>query len=147
MKSGRLIAIGDIHGNALALEAILNLIAPSQNDVIVSLGDYVNRGTESCRVIQQLLDLRSYCDLVSILGNHDELFLDCRYDLNAESRFCYMGGLSTFESYGIQATVQNVPVSHWEFLQNCQPYYVTEKYILFRDVFQLFGHFFPLKPR
>lgn len=45
--SGRLIAIGDIHGHAQAFRVILNKIRPKKRDTIVTLGDCVNRGPES----------------------------------------------------------------------------------------------------
>ena len=42
--TGRCIAIGDIHGCADALRAILQAISPESTDVIVTLGDVIDRG-------------------------------------------------------------------------------------------------------
>jgi serine/threonine protein phosphatase 1 len=44
---GRVIAIGDIHGCSIALAALLMAIQVQQNDTIVTLGDYADRGLDS----------------------------------------------------------------------------------------------------
>ncbi|MEP3928754.1 metallophosphoesterase, partial [Rhodopirellula bahusiensis] len=43
-STGRLIAIGDIHGCNVALQAILAAIDPQPSDIVVTLGDVVDRG-------------------------------------------------------------------------------------------------------
>ena len=45
--SGRLIAIGDIHGCLAALQAVWKAVAPQSDDTIVLLGDYIDRGPDS----------------------------------------------------------------------------------------------------
>ncbi len=47
--SGRLIAIGDVHGCVHALDALLEVIAPTQTDELVFLGDLVDQGRDSSR--------------------------------------------------------------------------------------------------
>ena len=49
---GRTIAIGDIHGCAAALRALVAAIKPAAEDTIVPLGDYVDRGPDSRGVRQ-----------------------------------------------------------------------------------------------
>lgn len=80
----RTIAIGDVHGCAAALRALLEQIKPQSTDTIVMLGDCVDRGPDSRGVIETLLELRGRCELVPILGNHEEMmlnFLDSRSTL------------------------------------------------------------------
>jgi serine/threonine protein phosphatase 1 len=43
----RTIAIGDIHGCSVALNTLLEAVRPRQADIIVTLGDYINRGPDS----------------------------------------------------------------------------------------------------
>jgi serine/threonine protein phosphatase 1 len=38
----RMIAVGDVHGCSRALDTLLGAIEPQVDDVIVTLGDYVN---------------------------------------------------------------------------------------------------------
>ncbi|MEX0792866.1 MAG: metallophosphoesterase, partial [Pirellulaceae bacterium] len=91
-NSGRLIAIGDIHGHRLALEKLLELIQPRTEDRVVTLGDYINRGPESRGVLEILLTLGRHCRHFPILGNHEEMIIDSRHNLTAESRWMDCGG-------------------------------------------------------
>jgi serine/threonine protein phosphatase 1 len=124
-NAGRLIAMGDIHGHVLALRGLFELIAPQPNDVIVTLGDYINRGPDSYGVIEALLELGQMCQLISILGNHDEVMLDSRTDPHAAGRWRYQGGTESLESYGPNDSTNDVSESHWSFLEGCRPYYET----------------------
>ncbi|HWL10553.1 MAG TPA: metallophosphoesterase, partial [Planctomicrobium sp.] len=58
--------MGDIHGHALALRSLLDLIQPTSNDTVVTLGDCVNRGPDSRGVLNILLDLQRRCRLIPI---------------------------------------------------------------------------------
>jgi len=46
-----ILAIGDIHGCRVALETMIDYVAPSPADTIVTLGDYVDRGPDSKGVV------------------------------------------------------------------------------------------------
>ena len=48
----RTIAIGDIHGCSVALAKLIELIDPQPDDVLVPLGDFVDRGIDSKGVIK-----------------------------------------------------------------------------------------------
>jgi hypothetical protein len=69
--AGRTIA----HGYSAALAAILDAIRPGPVDTLVPLGDYINRGPDSPRVLDLLLCLAECCRLVPLLGNHEEMLL------------------------------------------------------------------------
>src|SRR6516225_5447385 len=73
--NGRTIAIGDVHGCAEALAALIQAIQPGPDDQIVTLGDYIDGGPDSCGVIDQLLALSGRCRLIPLLGNHEEMLL------------------------------------------------------------------------
>jgi serine/threonine protein phosphatase 1 len=45
--TARTIAIGDIHGCSEALRAVVAAIDPQPADIIVALGDFVDRGPDS----------------------------------------------------------------------------------------------------
>ncbi len=128
-NTGRLVAIGDIHGHALALHGLLDLITPEPNDVIVTLGDYVNRGPDSKGVIERLLRLQQECTLIPVLGNHDEMMLDSRADEHAEERWRSQGGTGTLKSYGNNNSTNDIPEAHWDFLSRCVPCHETESFL------------------
>ena len=47
MAYGRTIAIGDIHGCGVALEALLAALEMQAADTLVMLGDAIDRGSDS----------------------------------------------------------------------------------------------------
>jgi predicted MPP superfamily phosphohydrolase len=87
----RTIAIGDIHGCAIALAKLIEIIAPQPDDTLVPLGDYVDRGIDSRGVIDQLLALADRCRLVPILGNHEEMLLGAREGRSDSGKIAIVG--------------------------------------------------------
>ncbi|MBR2860961.1 MAG: metallophosphoesterase family protein [Clostridia bacterium] len=63
------LVLSDIHGNIVALEAILNKVPASRYDKILVLGDNVGDGPSPDKVINLLLEK----DAVMIAGNREEL--------------------------------------------------------------------------
>ncbi len=120
--SGRTIAIGDIHGYSAALEAILAAAAPGEEDTIVTLGDYVDRGPDSPSVIERLIELASRCRLVPLLGNHDQMLLDIRDGGPGLEEWLGYGGRETLEAYGCTHP-REIPEEHAAWLKSCLPYY------------------------
>ncbi len=130
----RTIAIGDVHGCSRALDALLTAIAPRSTDLIVTLGDYVNRGPDSRGVIDRLIALEGRCTLVPLLGNHDQTFLAAlNGDRRGLSNLLDMGGSVTLASYGAgrvtEADLARVPSEHVAFLRRCRPFYETDAHI------------------
>ncbi len=72
--NGRLIAIGDIHGCHQEFAELLERLSLTKDDRLVLLGDLVNRGPDSCRVI----DLAKQHNALSLLGNHELRLLNYR---------------------------------------------------------------------
>lgn len=64
--------ISDLHGNEVALQAVLDDIRQGGVDRIVCLGDVATLGPRPAVVLQMLRDAGCSC----ILGNHDEFLLD-----------------------------------------------------------------------
>lgn len=67
-------AIGDIHGRYNKLEKLLKTIKPSSKDKIVFLGDYVDRGPKSRKVVAAVKELVQDGHW-AVLGNHDDMFV------------------------------------------------------------------------
>jgi serine/threonine protein phosphatase 1 len=129
-----MIAIGDIHGCATALVALLATIDPRPDDVIVTLGDYINRGPDSRGVLDRLLELERQCKLVPLLGNHDQILLAALAGQpRALSELLDMGGGATLGSYGArritEADLDRIPSAHRDFLERCRDYYETNSHI------------------
>ncbi len=118
----RHLAIGDIHGCAKALATLLEYIRPHADDVVVTLGDYVDRGPDSKGVIELLLALRERCRHVPLRGNHEIMMLDARDTESWLVPWLSYGGEMTLASYG--GSFDNIPAEHFDFLENSLlPYY------------------------
>jgi diadenosine tetraphosphatase ApaH/serine/threonine PP2A family protein phosphatase len=68
----RLAAIADVHGNYLALEAVLADIRAQGISEIVNLGDMASGPLDARRTMDALMAL----DAVHVLGNHDRYLID-----------------------------------------------------------------------
>ena len=68
----RIAVISDIHGNIVALDAILEDLKKDKIDKVVSLGDFCNELPNGNEVAERLREINAY----SILGNKEEYFLD-----------------------------------------------------------------------
>jgi serine/threonine protein phosphatase 1 len=116
--AGRVIAIGDIHGCALALRSVVDEINPQRDDTLVILGDCVDRGPDSRSVIDQLLALRDRCQLIPILGNHEEMLLNYLDGKPQLDDWLVFGGAATLESYGCTPEALNLPQEHIDFMRS-----------------------------
>lgn len=124
----RTIAIGDIHGCSTALAALLQVIDPQPTDTIITLGDYVDRGIDSRGALDQLIALAGRCQLVPLLGNHDEMMLHAR-DSNSDLQFWLnCGGDAALDSYGATGQLSLIPGAHFHFLEKCLLYFETAKH-------------------
>ncbi len=123
----RTIAIGDIHGCASALAALLKAIQPTADDVIIPLGDYVDRGPDSRCVIDLLIGLVDQCQLIPLLGNHEVMLLDACQSIEVLEAWLEVGGRETLASYG--GSLDEMPVEHRVFLQGLRRYHETETHM------------------
>jgi serine/threonine protein phosphatase 1 len=125
----RTIAIGDVHGCSAALAALIDAIEPGPEDVLVTLGDYIDRGPDSRGVLDLLIDLGRRCRLVPLLGNHDQTLLDVRAGRYPIDWLLDIGGLATLNSYGKSRSLDLIPEEHFEFLERCLDYHETASHI------------------
>ena len=122
------IAIGDIHGCAKTLEALLERLSPGPDDHIVFVGDYIDRGPDSKGVIDQLLALRETHTCTFLRGNHEVFFLNSVLGNGADSEVWHMnGGVQTLQSYAKDKQAQ-IPETHVEFIKNTKMYLDTPNY-------------------
>lgn len=104
----RVYAVGDIHGCADLLTDLLEKIradakqSAGQN-ILIFLGDYVDRGPDSKAVIDQLLQLQwTDWEFIFLRGNHDQAVLQFAADANFYRSWRDFGGGETLRSYGVK---------------------------------------------
>ena len=128
----KIFAIGDIHGQFDKLFLLINKIdIDFKKDKLVFLGDYIDRGPDTFKVIEYLIDLKKKgSNLIFLKGNHEELLENYLAGID-RSNFLLNGGQQTLESYlkeNQQSTVA-IPEKHLDFYNSLDYYHETEKYI------------------
>jgi serine/threonine protein phosphatase 1 len=100
-------AVGDIHGNLPALRDLLGRLQPElgAGDTIVFLGDYIDRGPDSKGCVDALLAFErgAACEVVFLLGNHEEWLLKAHGDFTSHSWLLGMEAFDTIRSYSPEA--------------------------------------------
>jgi len=101
------IAIGDVHGNYRALDDLLTTLKPEivAGDVVVFLGDYIDRGPNTRGCIDRLLVLEDEidADVVYLCGNHDDWLLRTRRDHTRHTWLFATDPFQTILSYSVEA--------------------------------------------
>jgi len=145
----RTYAIGDVHGCLEQLDRLLeaidaDLLGRTAKAHLVFLGDVIDRGPQSAGVVDRLLhgplpgEQQTF-----LLGNHEEIMLDC-IDGNVEalSLWLQFGGIQTLESYGLssarifdrlgslsEAMREFIPADHIAFIRSFSDYLTLEDYL------------------
>ena len=129
----RVYAIGDIHGRADLLTAMLAAIdadCPVDTDTrVIFLGDYVDRGMQSRDVLERLG--AGSQKWMYVMGNHEAMMLDALSDGGDLGLWLANGGFETLFSYGVDArgilrahgedevrarALEAIPAAHFAFL-------------------------------
>ena len=67
----RILMLSDIHGHAEGLEALLNEAQFSKDDILVIVGDLVEKGKESLRTVRRVMELCRTHTVYPLMGNVD----------------------------------------------------------------------------
>lgn len=135
----RVYAIGDIHGCIEPLHQLHQLIRehaadqPVTRNVVVYLGDYVDRGPDSRGVIDVLRDepLPAF-ERIYLKGNHEASLLHFLEDEQHGPQWFAYGGDATLYSYGVSAPRSP---TDWAGLQRAQSEFAQKLPPEHRDFF------------
>jgi serine/threonine protein phosphatase 1 len=145
-------AIGDIHGRHDLLSAVEAMIVADAaqlpgRKLIVTLGDYIDRGPDSARVIGRLMaPPPAGFDRLCLTGNHETAMLDYIDGEISFVQWLAMGAEATLLSYGLDSSYiakqypspkklsdfirASLPSTHIDFLRNL-PIMVDTPHVLF----------------
>lgn len=105
----RIYAIGDIHGCDRLLDRMIETIARDaaglarSDALVVTLGDYIDRGPGSRAVIERLMCNPFPCAFVALKGNHEALLEGFLAQPETAAYWRKLGGFETMQSYGVDA--------------------------------------------
>jgi len=141
----RVYAIGDIHGCLDRLEALHQQIVediaarPTDRTLLVHLGDYVDRGSDSAGVVARLSDcaLSARLPTVNLMGNHELMMLAAIATGEAEVTELWLanGGSDSLLSWGVPRSAQPkewpsyFPKPHLLFLRDLASYHTAGGYL------------------
>ena len=104
-----LFAIGDIHGCLKQLVSLQDKIFnypeyKKENDVIIYLGDYIDRGPNSKEIIQNMVRIqKENIKSIFLMGNHEQVMIDFIFNkVNNLQYWIALGADKTFKSYNIE---------------------------------------------
>jgi len=132
MERKRVFIVGDIHGCLNMLRRLLDKIDwRPEEDGLILIGDYIDRGEDSKGVIDFILDISNRYPFVEcLMGNHESILLDF---LNGRdfSTFFLNGGAKTLNSYRSYQEVRTdflIPDHHLAFFKSLRPWIELEDY-------------------
>ncbi len=144
--------VSDIHGNYNSLKTIIDRVVPlrfhkNQEDYIVFIGDYIDYGDYSDKVLDCLIKIKEQEDRsIFIRGNHEDLFLRASKSEEDFSLWKDNGGFNTIKSYLARYDLERhlnplnisrnrffelVPKSHMDFIESTKSNYVLDNYLFF----------------
>lgn len=100
-------AIGDIHGRSDLLIRLFDMIdterckQPDVQHVEIYMGDYIDRGPSSAKVIDCLIQRQTDYNAVCLSGNHELYLTNFLNDAAFYPRWKKLGGAETLVSYGV----------------------------------------------
>jgi len=103
----RVYCVGDIHGRDdllgnMAERVKADMEGRSVDHVMtVFLGDYVDRGFGSMRVLERLSRSDWPTPMIALAGNHEEILMDFLENEKVLAAWQSLGGLETLHSYGV----------------------------------------------
>jgi serine/threonine protein phosphatase 1 len=121
--------IGDVHGGYRALHQVIGRVGLEAGDRLVFLGDYVDGWSESCQVIEYLIELRARFDCIFIVGNHDVWCMEWLAGMSGSEIWLEQGGQATVDSYAGADMEQKI--RHLIFFSEMLPYFEDEHRRLF----------------
>ena len=148
-------SIGDIHGCLKQLISLQKKIINSEdfkkdNDLLIYLGDYIDRGPHTKIVINQIIKLQNEnIKSIFLMGNHEQVMIDFLFNkINNLRYWLSLGADQTFRSYDIEVAefikdgfgdkkiekLRNVFLNqltekHIHFLKNLKLSYTLGKYL------------------
>jgi len=140
--NSRVYAVGDIHGRVDLLRTLNSRIVADaegigddRENIVIYLGDYVDRGDQSREVISTLIDdpLAGF-SRIHLSGNHERYLLQFLKDPEVGPSWLFNGGDATLRSYGVdledpafgregwpwaqQRLIDGLPAPHLAFLRD-----------------------------
>lgn len=134
----KLFAVGDIHGCYDRLHRLLEKLPfDREQDLLVFLGDYINRGPQSREVVAHLCSLaENGTRIIPLMGNHEYLLMEYQKaaDPSLVPMLRHLQVEETLKSYNLKDLtglhrLAGMPPRHREFFSGLRPCFMTDTHI------------------
>ncbi|GAL01159.1 serine/threonine protein phosphatase [Nonlabens ulvanivorans] len=121
--------VSDIHGCNSKFRRALKAVRLKKTDRLIILGDMIDRGSESKEVLDTIfLLLENNFEVISILGNHEDLLLKSLDDFNTEISWLKNGGIKTLESFST-TEISRIPDKYIDYLASLKSHFILDDFI------------------
>ena len=91
----RVIALGDLHGCFDKLMSLWRKLEVTDNDLVIFLGDYIDRGPQVAETIKWILEQSKKDNFIFLRGNHEQMILDAFQKRMNKITWLFNGGQAT----------------------------------------------------
>lgn len=122
--------IGDIHGEITKLiQLIRNIKVRDNQPKFIFLGDYINKGENSKKVLEYL---RKFRDSIFLMGNHEYYLLEYIKNNNYKDKLELYACDSTFSDFDVnfENLYEKIYIPYKDFFENLITFYEIDDFII-----------------
>ena len=93
----RILVIGDIHGKFDEFISMWEKINVTSDDLVIFVGDYIDRGNQSVEVLQWLMKKSHEENIICLCGNHEQMMTSTFFRKANPNDWLYNGGKNTLD--------------------------------------------------
>lgn len=127
----RRIAVSDIHGCFYSFKRLLKeKVSLQREDALYLLGDYINKGPYSKKVLDYLMDLRQGGYQLHLLrGNHEQELLNTLGGISSLDSLLSKGGQTLLRSFEVTHP-QGIPSRYVDFIRSMEYFFELPDFYL-----------------
>lgn len=91
----RILVVGDVHGCFDKLTSLLEKVCLTDDDLVIFLGDYVDRGDNVAETLKWVLEQSKKKNFIFLRGNHEQMMLDTFHKRMNKLAWFFNGGRTT----------------------------------------------------
>ena len=115
----RIFAVGDVHGSFSKLISVWNQIKITDDDLIIFLGDYIDRGEKIGETLKFVMNLQNKKNIIFLRGNHEQMLLNAVSDEKYLDLWIMNGGRPTLEALTyLKDEDPNIDVKIFKFINS-----------------------------